>query len=87
MQGMRVQSLAREDPTLHRATKAPVPQLLKPVGLELLLGNRRSHGKEKPVDHKEEEPPPVATRESPRGAVKIQCNQIKNQFLKKKRKH
>ena len=45
---------AREDPTLRRATKAPVPQLLKPVGLELVLGNKRSHCNEKPVYHKEE---------------------------------
>ena len=54
MQGIRVQSLVREDPTLCKATKAPVPQLLKPVGLRLVLGNKRSRCNEKPVLRKEE---------------------------------
>ncbi|KAJ8790001.1 hypothetical protein J1605_004753 [Eschrichtius robustus] len=55
MQGTRVQSLIREDPTCRRATK-PQP----------VLRNKRSHRNEKPVHHNEEEPPLTATRESPR---------------------
>ena len=61
MQGTRVQSLVREDPTYRRATKpirhnywACVLQLLKPVRLEPVLRNKRSHRSEKPVHHNEE---------------------------------
>ena len=39
-------------------------QLLKPVCLEPVLHNKRSHQDEKPVHHKKEEPPLAATRES-----------------------
>ena len=67
-QGTPVQSLVREDPTGHGATKpmrhnywacalepthhnywAHVPQLLKPVRLEPVLHNKRSHHNEKPA--------------------------------------
>ena len=61
MQGTRVQALVREDPTCHRATKpmrhnywAHVPQLLKPVRLEPMLHNKRSHCSEKPMHRIEE---------------------------------
>ena len=50
MQGTRVQSLVWEDPTCRGATKpvshnywACMSQLLKPVGLEPMLHNKRSH--------------------------------------------
>ena len=36
-----------------QATKAHVPQLLKPLHLEPVLCNKRSHCDEKPVHHKE----------------------------------
>ena len=61
MQGTRVRALVREDPTCHGATKlashnywAHVPQLLKPVGLEPVLRNKRRHRNEKPAHRKEE---------------------------------
>ena len=68
MQGTRIQALVREDPTCRGATKpvhhnywaashnywAHVPQLLKPVRLEPLLHNKRSHGNEKPMHRNEE---------------------------------
>ena len=50
MQGTQVRALAREYPTCRRATKpvhhnywAHMPQLLKPVHLEPVLRNKRSH--------------------------------------------
>ena len=56
MQGTRVQPLVQEDPTCRGATKpvhhnywAHVLQLLKPVRLEPVLRNKRSHRKEKPT--------------------------------------
>ena len=61
MQGTRVRALVREDPTCYKATKpvchnywARVLQLLKPLRLEPVLHNKRSHRKEKPAHHKEE---------------------------------
>ena len=82
MQGTQVRALVWEDPTCRRATKpvrhnywARVPQLLKPMRLEPVLRNKRSHRSEKPVHHKEEEPPLAATRESPRAATKTQHSQ------------
>ena len=61
MQGTRVRALVWEDPTCHRATKPMrhnywgcVLQLLKPVHLEPVLHNKRSHRNEKPVHRKEE---------------------------------
>ena len=73
MQGTRVPSLVREDPTCRRATKpvrhnywvcglepashnywAHVPQLLKPMCLEPVLRNKRSHHNEKAAHRNEE---------------------------------
>ena len=61
MQGTRVRALVREDPTCRGATKpvrhnygAHVPQLLKPVRLEPMLRNKRSHLNEKPAHRNEE---------------------------------
>ena len=53
MPGTQVQSLVREDPTCRRVSK-PVLQLLKPVHLEPVLCNKRSHHSEKPEHHSEE---------------------------------
>ena len=57
--------LVREDPTCCGATKlvchnywARVPQLLKPMRLEPVLHNERSHFNEKPA-HRDEEWPPL----------------------------
>ena len=88
MQGTRVQSLVRKDPTCCGATKpvhhsywacplesvshnywAHVPQLLKPVCLEPVLCNKRSHHNGKPMHRNEEQPLHAATRESPRVAT------------------
>ena len=61
MQGTQVQALVREDPTSHAATKpvrhnywARMPQLLKPVRLETVPYNKRSHLNKKPTDRNEE---------------------------------
>ena len=64
MQGKWVRALVREDPTCRGANKPvrtatePVlwspPQLLKPVRLEPVLRNKRSHRSEKPAHHNEE---------------------------------
>ena len=61
MQGTRVRSLVREDPTCRGATKpecrnywACVLQLLKPTRLEPVLHNKRSHHSEKPTHCNEE---------------------------------
>ena len=61
MQGTQVQALVREDPTCRGATKpmrhnywAYVLQLLKPVHLEPVLRNKRSHRNEKPAHLNEE---------------------------------
>ncbi|KAJ8788733.1 hypothetical protein J1605_005029 [Eschrichtius robustus] len=68
MQGTRVRALVREDPTCRGATKpearepqllslrssAHEPQLLKPLRLEPLLCNKRSHHNEKPAHHNED---------------------------------
>ena len=43
---------------------SPVPQLLKPVRLEPVLCNKRSHSN-KPAHHSEERLPLAATREKP----------------------
>ena len=44
--GTRVRSLVQEDPTCRGATK--------PMSLETMLRNKRSHHDEKPVHHNEE---------------------------------
>ena len=49
---------------------AHVPQLLKPVRLEPVLHNKRSHCNEKPAHCNKEYPSLAATRESPRAATK-----------------
>ena len=61
MQGTQVQSLVREDPTCHGATKpgchnywSPQPQLLKPARLEPVLRHERGHRDEKPAHCNEE---------------------------------
>ena len=61
IQGTRVWSLVQEDPTCRRATKpmchkywACMLQLLKPVHLEPMLRNKRSHHNEKPTHCNEE---------------------------------
>ena len=61
MQGTWVRALVREDPTGRGATKpmshnywARMPQLLKPVRLEPVLRNKRSHRNEKPAHRNEE---------------------------------
>ena len=61
IQGTWVWALVPEDPTCHGATKpvrhnywACVPQLLKPVHLEPVLRNKRSHHNEKPTHHNKE---------------------------------
>ena len=43
-----------EDPTCHGATKAWMPQLLKPVRLEPMICNKGNHRNEKPMHHNEE---------------------------------
>ena len=54
---------------------AHMPQLLKPVRLEPVLRNKRSHHSKKPTRCNKESPPLAATRESPRAATKTQHSQ------------
>ena len=61
VQGTRVRALGREDSTCRWATKpvhhnywAHMPQLLKPVCLEPMLCNKRSHRNEKPMHRNKE---------------------------------
>ena len=82
MQGTGVRALVQEDPTCHGATMpvhhnywARVPQLLKPVHLEPVLHDKRSHCNEKPAHHNEEQPPLATTRESLSAATKTQHSQ------------
>ena len=42
-----------------------MPQLLKPMHLEPMLCNKRSHCNEKPEHRNKEQPPLAATREKP----------------------
>ena len=56
---------------LSLCSKAHELQLLKPTCLDTGLHNKKSHLKEKPADHKEEEPLLTATREVPSTAKKI----------------
>ena len=83
MQGKWVPSLVQEDPTCCGATKplhhnywAHVPQLLKPMRLEPVLHNKRSHHNEKSV-HCNEEPLLATTRENLRTAIKTKNNKKK----------
>ena len=57
------------------ATEARVPQLLKPICLEPVLRNKRSHRNEKPTHRNEEYPLLTATREGLRAATKTQLSQ------------
>ena len=64
---------------------ACVLQLLKPVHLERVPYNKRSHCNEKPAHHNEEELLLIATRESPHAATKAQRSQkIKLKKLQKR---
>ena len=57
MQGTWVQSLVLEDFTCCGVTKPMCQsQVLKPMHLEPVLGNKRSHQNEKPKEHKEKHP-------------------------------
>ena len=81
--GKQVRFLILEDPTGLGATKpvhpsywACKPQLLKPMCLELVLCNKRSHCSEKPAHGNEEEPLIATTRENAHAVTKTQCSQI-----------
>ena len=83
MQGTRVRSLVREDPTFHGASKpvchnywAHVPQLLKPARLEPMLRNEKPWQWEARASHPRVAPL-AATRESLRAATKTQRSQKK----------
>ena len=56
---------------------ARVSQILKPVRLEPVLHNKRSHRDEKPAHCNEEYPRLATTRESLRAATMTQCSQKK----------
>ena len=73
MQRTQVQSLVLKDSTFQGTTKpeshnywAYMLQLLKPVCLEPVLLNKRSHHNEKPLHPNKEQPLLATTRESPR---------------------
>ena len=66
---------ARAPQLLSLCSRALKLQLLKPVRLEPVLCNKRSHCNEKPAHRNEEKPPLAATRESQRTAKKTQCSQ------------
>ena len=58
---------------------ARAPHLLKPLRLEPILRNKRSHHSEKPA-HCNRVAPPTATRESLRAATKTQHSQKKKEY-------
>ena len=62
------------EPASHNCW-ARMPQLLKPMCLEPMLHNRRSHCKEKATHSNKGWPPLAATREGPRAATKTQHSQ------------
>ena len=62
------------------ATTKPLSCILKPMCLEPVLCNKRSHHDEKPTHCSEEEPPVAATRESPHTATKT--SRAKNNLKK-----
>ena len=64
-----------EPQLLSLCSRAHEPQLLKPVRLEPVLRNKRSHCNKKPAHRNEEKPPLTTARESPRAATKTQCSQ------------
>ena len=71
---------------LSLRSRAREPQLLKPMRLQSVLRNKRSHCNEKPTHHNEGQPPLVATRESPRAATKTQHSQRQKKKKKLKKK-
>ena len=88
MQGTRVQSLVREDPTCHSGATEPVHHnywacALEPASHnywslstpEPVLLNKRSHCNEKPTHCNEEKPLLAATRESLHASTKTQGSQ------------
>ena len=62
--------------------RAHVLQLLKPVRLEPVLGNKRRHCDEKPGHHNDEQPLLAATRESLTEATTTQGNQKRKTYCK-----
>ena len=60
-----------------------MPQLLKPVCLEPVLHNKRSHCSEKPVNRNKEWCPFTTTGESLSTAIKTQCNQNQKIIIRK----
>ena len=70
-----VEQLSHTPQLLSLRSRARKPQLRKPVSLQPMLCNKRSHSNEKPAHHKEEYPPLTTTRESPHAARKTQCSQ------------
>ena len=65
---------ARAPQLLSLCSRAHVLQLLKPVCLEPVLSNKRSHRNEKPAHCNEEWPQLATTRESPHTATKTQSS-------------
>ena len=65
---------------MPQSNEARAPQLLTLVCLEPVLGNKRSHRNEKLTCLNEEQPPLMATRESPHAARKTQHSQKSIQF-------
>jgi len=55
---------------MSRSNQARVPQPLKPINLEPVLRNKRSHRREKLVHPSQEQPPFDGTREIPQAATK-----------------
>ena len=51
VQGTWVQSLVWEDSTCQKATKPMQPQLLKPMCLEPVHHNKKSHRNDNPTHH------------------------------------
>ena len=69
------------EPVSHNSWDC-VPQLLKPVHLELVLCNKISYRNEKPAHCNKEEPPLAKARESPCTATKTQRSKIFLNYLK-----
>ena len=83
MQGTWVQSLVREDPTCHKATKPMCHNYWSPNTLESMLCNDRSHHSEKPLNRNWRAGPFSATRENPCAAAKTQHSKKKKKEKKK----
>ena len=63
---------ARTLQLLSLCSRTREPRLLRPVCLEPVLRNKRSHHNEKPAHHNEEWPLLTTTKESPCTATKTQ---------------